>query len=286
MVGSPNVLHVSKRWATWPPSIRLVVGALAAVVVALAVGWVLFVPIADWLATHDAGNVTGALRTLRLQAARDAARGRLLTFGAGLFAAGALIFTARNFSLSREGQVTDRYTKAIEQLGSDKLDVRIGGIYALERIARDSPRDHPTVMAVLAAFIREHSRELWPLPEPGTKTVSRRTTRPDVQAALTVIGRRDVTHDRERLSLRRAVLVRATLRGANLTHVNLTYADLTHTNLTGADLTDADLTDADLTGAAWPEDAPIPEGWESHPAGSRLLRRASEEPGDAPSPDD
>ena len=38
----------------------------------------------------------------------------------------------------REGQVTDRYSKAIEQLGSDKVDVRIGGIYALERIACDS----------------------------------------------------------------------------------------------------------------------------------------------------
>ena len=55
--------------------------------------------------------------------------------------------------------MTDRYTKAIEQLGSDKLDVRIGGIYALERIARDSARDHPTVIEVLAAFVREHSRE-------------------------------------------------------------------------------------------------------------------------------
>ncbi|MGH3218423.1 MAG: hypothetical protein ACRDPY_06785 [Streptosporangiaceae bacterium] len=39
--------------------------------------------------------------------------------------------------------MTDRYTKAIEQLGHDKLDVRIGGIYALERIARDSAKGHP-----------------------------------------------------------------------------------------------------------------------------------------------
>jgi hypothetical protein len=61
---------------------------------------------------------------------------------------GALIYTARELSLARQGQVTDRYIKAIEQLGSDKwLDVQIGGIYALERIARDSPRDHPTIMA-------------------------------------------------------------------------------------------------------------------------------------------
>src|ERR1035441_3413443 len=96
-------------------------------------------------------------------------RTQLLTLGAGVFAAGALVYTTRNFTLSRrtyqlteQGQVTDRYTRAIEQLGSDKLDVRIGGIYALERIARDSARDHPTVMEVLAAFIREHSREPWP----------------------------------------------------------------------------------------------------------------------------
>jgi hypothetical protein len=93
--------------------------------------------------------------------ARDAARGRLLTLGAGLFAAGALVFTVRNFTLSREGQVTDRYTKAITQLGDETLNVRIGGIYALERVARDSAKDHPTVMEVLAAFIREHSHEPW-----------------------------------------------------------------------------------------------------------------------------
>jgi hypothetical protein len=79
---------------------------------------------------------------------RNAARGRLLQLGAGLFAVAALVYTAKNFTLSREGQMTDRYTKAVEQLGSDKLDVRIGGIYALERVARDSPRDRLTVKAV------------------------------------------------------------------------------------------------------------------------------------------
>jgi hypothetical protein len=75
--------------------------------------------------------------------------------------------------------VTDRYTKAIEQLGSGKLDVRIGGIYALERIAHDSPRDHPAVLEVLAAFVREHSHGQWPPKEPGAETPGR-TTRPGV----------------------------------------------------------------------------------------------------------
>jgi hypothetical protein len=47
--------------------------------------------------------------------------------------------TNKTTALTKQGQVTDRYTKAIDQLGSDKIDVRIGGMYALERIARDSP---------------------------------------------------------------------------------------------------------------------------------------------------
>ena len=178
------------------------------VVLALAIVWVLFVPLADWLAHHDVGSVKGSLH----ETALDNARGRLLTLGAGLFAAGALVFTARNFTLSREGQVTDRYTKAIEQLGSDKLDVRIGGIYALERVARDSARDHPTVMEVLTAFIREHSREQWPPSDHPAGREQERSTRPDVQAAVTVIGRRDRKRD-----IRRIDLTGANLAGADLT---------------------------------------------------------------------
>jgi hypothetical protein len=204
-----------------PRSLRWLIGGIAAVVLAAAIAWVLFVPAADWLAHQDVGSARGPL----LQTARDDARGRLLTLGAGLFAFVALAYTARTYSLSREGQVTDRYTKAIEQLGSDKFDVRIGGIYALERIARDSERDHPTVMEVLSAFIREHSREQWPpLPADDQSHTSPwdRKTRPDTQAAVTVIGRQNRSNDR--------------------LPVNLADADLG-----GADLADADLTDARLT---------------------------------------
>ena len=74
--------------------------------------------------------------------ARDTARGRVLALGAGLLATGALLLTERRFALSRNGRVTDRYATAREQLGSEKVDVRIGGIHALEQIARDSPIDH------------------------------------------------------------------------------------------------------------------------------------------------
>lgn len=57
--------------------------------------------------------------------------------------------------LSEQGQVTDRYTKAIDQLDDKKaLAVRLGGLYALERIAHDSPADRATIAEVLCAYVR------------------------------------------------------------------------------------------------------------------------------------
>lgn len=287
-----------KRWADWPPGIRWLVG-IAAVVLALAVVWALFVPVADWLAHHDVGSAKAALH----ETAVDNARGRLLTLGAGLFAAGALVFTARNFTLSRrtfelteQGQVTDRYTKAIKQLGSKNRTVRTGGIYALERVARDSKRDHPTVMEVLTAFIREPPNE----PPPDLGRPGARSTRPDVQAAVIVVGRRDPKRDLRRIDLGGASLTGARLSRANLSRAYLGYADLTNAKFSGADLTGADFTNANLTGAdftpadptesdpnpkpanltgailtdaQWSQESTAPAGWIRDP-GSGLLRRA------------
>jgi len=120
--------------------------------------------------------------------------------------------------------------------------VRIGGIYALERIARDSARDHPTVMEVLTAFVREHS----PLVQADVDT-SALSTRSDVQAAVTVIGRRDRRYDHQPVNLMAVALVSADLAEADLTGAILAGADLTGANLIGANLTRADLTGVDLS---------------------------------------
>jgi len=163
--------------ANWWAGVLLMVGLALAV----AVIW----PVTDMIAGHDVGAIAGPARAARLPGAREAVRAQLLTLGAGLFAAGALVYTGLNFRLSRQGQVTDRYTKAIEQLGSDKVDVRIGGIYAQERVARDSARDHSTVMEVLTAFIREHSWEqrqsAGENPVPPERSRVPRSSRPSLQ---------------------------------------------------------------------------------------------------------
>jgi hypothetical protein len=65
-----------KRWAIWPRGIRWL-GAIGVAVLALAIAWALFVPLADWFARHDVGSVKGSLH----ETALANARGRLLTLG-------------------------------------------------------------------------------------------------------------------------------------------------------------------------------------------------------------
>jgi hypothetical protein len=77
----------------------------------------------------------------RLKAETDA-RTSLLQAIAGLVVLVGAGATWRQLHINREGQVTDRFTRAIDQLGSQYLEVRLGGIYALGRIASDSK---PTV---------------------------------------------------------------------------------------------------------------------------------------------
>jgi Pentapeptide repeats (8 copies) len=164
-----------------------------------------------------------------------------------------LYYSARTFGLSRQGHITDRFTKAIEQLGKlngdhPAIEVRLGGIYALERIAIDSPRDHWTIMEVLTAYVRQNA----PL-EPERAYSKGETPRTDIQAILTVLGRRRTGPTRQRpeqrLDLTSSRLCGTNLEGANLQDTSLTNANLQDTSLTNANLQGANFEDANLEGA-------------------------------------
>ncbi|MEV6489019.1 pentapeptide repeat-containing protein [Actinoplanes sp. NPDC051633] len=53
-----------------------------------------------------------------------------------------------------ERRVTELYAKAIEQLGSPRAAVRLGAMFALERVAQDNISQRPTVIGVLCAYLR------------------------------------------------------------------------------------------------------------------------------------
>jgi hypothetical protein len=79
-------------------------------------------------------ETSGLNKEAQAEARRGVRTTSLAVFGGALAVLGAY-FTAKTYRLSREGHITDRFTRAIDQLGSTALDVRLGGIYALERIA-------------------------------------------------------------------------------------------------------------------------------------------------------
>src|SRR5262249_36343793 len=149
--------RVGAMWhAVWSRRLEIgavVTGALAAVVMAAAVSvLVLRGPVEWWLGGR---SLLAGLEAKDRVAAVNSARQIALAAAAGTAALVGLGFTARTYYLSRRGQLTDRYTKAIAQLASGKLTERLGGIYALEHLMAESARDHNTVVEVLAAFVRE-----------------------------------------------------------------------------------------------------------------------------------
>jgi hypothetical protein len=125
------------------------------------------------------GSRPDAAKRLELEDARlkqrNDVRTTLLQGLAGAVVAVGLSLTWRQIRVNQEGQITERFNKAVDHLGTDKLDLRLGGTYALERIAKNSSEDRDTIAKVLTAFVRQRSP--WPPSSPAsTETTSRSTS--------------------------------------------------------------------------------------------------------------
>ena len=172
--------------------------------------------------------------------AENAARTVLVQGAGGLFAAAAAYIAWRNLKATQEKQVAERFSKAVEQLGNDNIHVRLGGIYALEQIAKDAEEKYYwQVMETLTSYIRVAS----PITE-ETKLVEN-----DIQEAVRVLARRKYTYghplEPDRLNLCKTNLhglqlfPNSKLQGMDLTETNLQNAKLSQVNLQEAKLDDA-----------------------------------------------
>lgn len=154
---------------------------------------------------------------------------------------------------TQEAQITDRFNKAIEQLGKESLDARLGGIFTLERIMKDSPADNDRIVQILTFYIGSRtasaqSKEFRRVNDKGTKSCWQTATaddvgavatmnirKPDVQAAASVLGNRS---DKSTIVV---VLFEADLRRTNLGGAYLASADLRGTHFEGSILANANL---------------------------------------------
>jgi hypothetical protein len=156
---------------------------------------------------------------------------------------------ADQLAVTRQGQVGERFSRAVSQLGSNSIDVRLGGLYELEQLARQAPERRLVILEVVAAYIRQHAQPPANAIEPQTPLPSQ-----DVAAALTIISRPPIYEDYLGVDLRevdfgRVDLSQYHLSGAVLVGANLNGAKLSEADLRGAELGEADLRDADLSGA-------------------------------------
>ena len=182
------------------------------------------------------------------------------------------------------GQLTERFTKAIDQLGSDRPAIQLGGIYALKAIADDARSFHYPVVEILTAYVREKAR--WG-DDHEAKSSHRRRRAPADPVDLTDTDLRGAELEFADLSgagfyrshldgaafeeskLDRANFRRAGLRDAQFIRCNfggsafegadlrktefvlcdLSKGDFTEANLEETDFTDSTLQGADLRGA-------------------------------------
>jgi uncharacterized protein YjbI with pentapeptide repeats len=252
------VLAAALLWATWvlwgqwwlrvsDAVIAIVVLALVSLAAIVAVIW--------WLWWRLPQRQVAKLTLWETKARADTEDNFRKTAGQALGGAAVLIgavvaylqFTQQQ-QASHDLLISNQVSKGFEQLASDKITERLGGIYALEGVMNTSDQYHKPVLEALCAFVRESTtRQKGPLtvllealfaaPREGTAEQAEKKPPNDIQAALTVIGRR------------KAGPGGVNLAGAHIPHADLNGADLSRADLNGADLSDAFLHDANLSGA-------------------------------------
>ena len=154
---------------------------------------------------------------------------------------------------ARQGLLNERYQKGAEMLGNNVLSVRLGGIYALERLAAEHPEQyHVQIMKLLCAFVRYPTEDEDYQNKLAERNADLRTPyspREDRRAAMEFIGSRDET----RVEIEKGQDFRLNLMGADLSHTpigdaNLSGAMLHYANLSKTEISSVDLSNAYLTG--------------------------------------
>ena len=193
----------------------------------------------DWFSGRESGSTT--IRNIALVVA-------------GLIALPLAIWRGfvaeRQANTAQQGLLNERYQKGAEMLGSEVLSVRLGGIYAMQRLAEDYPEQyHVQIMRLFCAFVRLPTRDQslesgQAVIEPGTLLGIRQ----DVEAVMQIIDSRA----KSRIELERNADFRLDLRGANLPTAQFLDADLSKAMFHKSNLSDANFANTDLTNSFLP----------------------------------
>ena len=166
-----------------------------------------------------------------------------------------LNLAAKNLALAEQGQVSERFSRAVEQLGATDAegkpatDVRTGALFSLMRIGIDSESNRQQALLVVATYVRKHFAQPRPVGADGCKADFDFTqAQPDIVNALGFVLHRIAARlDKEDLlGLRGARLNGLALDGLNLNRFNLMGIKFRSASLNRAHFRDARLSFADF----------------------------------------
>ncbi|WP_370280993.1 pentapeptide repeat-containing protein [Pontibacterium sp.] len=172
---------------------------------------------------------------------------------------------SRQAATAEDSHVAETYTKAIEQLGAandagiPKLELRLGALYALEKIAKNNHSYHSQIMEVLCAYVRLHARvEGENKSDTSVPNTAHFSPREDIQTAVTILCRRNLEFDQdnfrpdlsavdlqgidlsnqrlENYNFARSNLRKAWIKGASLISCNFDLSTLDNANLSKCDI--------------------------------------------------
>ena len=167
----------------------------------------------------------------------------------------------RSLRVTEQGQVTDRLSRAVEELGSTTPSVHIGGIYSLGSVSEDSPRERAPIAQILFAYLHENDARLAVDPLADSVGVRARACAyvwmipaDDVQAVMRVLSEFPSSQgfgDFRRLGLAGLTLSRADFSGSQFSRSQLAGAKLQGIRFDGSIMQSVDLRAACLTGSSF-----------------------------------
>ena len=271
-------------WLNLPSNLDTLLKSLWRLSGPVAVTWAIFVLVligttayAILLLVHHLGTVgtnTDHLRQIIL------AIPVLIAALAGLIALPVTLirlhYTRRQTLAEEEGLITDRINAAVLGLGAEKtvkvtedgqvvertepnIEVRIGSLLALGRLARNNLDVHVQIMQILVSYINANAivlRSVSPTTRSSPAPFTSSNTRLDVQTAFDVIGDRTADQvEQEKIEsaekpstafvIRNALIIEVNLDDKNLSNLKFVDCDFSGAHI-GTDLSDTEFFQCDL----------------------------------------
>jgi uncharacterized protein YjbI with pentapeptide repeats len=215
--------------------------------------------------SEGADALSGMTKNEILKAENDVRTTLIQALGAAFFLVTALL-AWKGYRLNREGQITERFSRAVDQLGKENEDsIKVGAILSLDRVAHESKGDRATIVNLLAVHIRSSMRG------PNSNRANRghastrrlrRELTPDAKMSFVALARihrlgipdliPGLEEERHQYADLRGIVLRgADLRREYVVDVDLSESDLSdaileHANLQGVNLYAATLRNANL----------------------------------------